>query len=306
MSGGELAGFFDLVERVGCVRLPAATLFESAPASAVAALRAERVLEDGTLAEALPCPHQAGCSREVRDTWEGPKRLHDAARRYLAVCGQDPPACDGGWLTEDDVRTMVVRLDALVRMITRHLAVRPGAFEVPRAWGAPGEPRLIGTQAHAAPPGTTRDVFLALRPHAELSRSWLALRERGARATVVLVPTMRRVAPELASAHGPLDLVEILALDETLAARDGVIAPRTRDAQKHTIAAASASNDASPAARAKPKPARHEPLRKARGLELPPIRAWRELRVCLLDATTVRFDGCGKYARFTALDLGLA
>ena len=36
------------------------------------------------------------------------------------------------------------------------------------------------------------------------------------------------------------------------------------------------------------------------------LAAWRELRVCLLDATTVRFDGCGKYARFTALDLGLA
>ncbi len=309
MSGGALAGFFDLVERVGCVRLPSSTLAQCSPVSAIAALHAERVLEDGPPAEVLPCAHQAGCSRDVRDTWEGSRRLRDAARRYLAVCGQDPPACDGGWLAEDDVRTTVVRLEALVRMVTRHLGVRAGAFELPRTWGAPGEPRLIGTQARAALEGATRDVFLALRPHAELSPSWLALRERSARAAVVLVPTLRRVPPELAAAHGPLDTVEILALDEAFVVRDGGIAPSAREAGLRTLGAVPPLNDAgapAAAAKAKPKPGRHAPLRKTRGLELPPIRAWRDLRVCLLDDTTVRFDGCGKYARFTALDLGLA
>ena len=324
MSGRELAGFFDLVERVGCVRLPASTLFQSSSMGALAALRAEHVLEDGTPAEALPCPHKAGCTREVRDTWERtkPARLLDAsrpsarspetARRFLAVCGQDPPECDGGWLGEGEVRTMVVvGSEALVRMVTRHLGVRPGVDELPRAWGAPGEPRLIGTQQRAALEGATRDVFLALRPHAELSPAWLALRERGGRAAVVLVPTMRRVAPELSGAHGPLDKVEIVALDDALAVRDGASCrwSARRQGCRTIGAAVKAGNDAggpSEAAKKEPKPPRHEQMRKTRGLELPPIRTWRDLRVCLLDETTVRLDGCGKYARFTALDLGLA
>ncbi len=318
MSGRELAGFFDLVERVGCVRLPASSLLQSSSMEALVALRAERVIEDGTAVEALPCPHKAGCTREVRDTWEEEKkparhlesaRPLESARRYLAVCGQDPAECDGGWLTEGEVRTMVVRLEALVRMVTRHLGVRPGVDELPRAWGAPGEPRLIGTQERAALEGATRDVFLALRPHAEISPAWLALRERGTRAAVVLVPTMRRIAPELSAAHGPLDRVEILPLGEAFAVRDGSVALSAREAGHRAIGAVKAGNDADALPRQKketPKPLRHPQLRRTRGAELPPIQTWRDLRVCLLDEKTVRFDGCGKYARFTAHDLGLA
>lgn len=41
-------------------------------------------------------------------------------------------------------------------------------------------------------------------------------------------------------------------------------------------------------------------------LGVPPITAWSELRVCLVDGETVRLDGAGKYARLTYHDLGLA
>ena len=306
MSGRELTGFFELVQSVGCVRVSAPALTECASASALAALRAEGVLEDGRPAETLPCEEDELCDREVRDTWEGKKGPHDAARRYLAVCGRYQPHCDSEWVDESEVRTVHVRLEALQRMVMRLLAVRPGPSELPRAraWGERPEPRRIGTRGGHG--GATRDVFLSLRPRNELTRSWLALRERGARGVLVIVPTMRRLEEEVVATCTPIDDVEILALDEALTVRDGVVAA---SAGLRTIAAVTASNDAAAperAAKAKPKPARHQPLRKTRGSELPPIRTWRDLRVCLVDEKTVRFDGGGKYARFTALDLGLA
>jgi hypothetical protein len=121
---------------------------------------------------------------------------------------------------------------------------------------------------------------------------------------------MRRVAPEIASAHGPLDEVEILSLGDALAVRDGAIAPSLRDAGLRAIRAVGASNDRSKGKeqgeKAKPKRSRPAQLRSTSGGELPPIRAWRELQVCLVKTDTVRLAGAGKYGLFTALDLGLA
>ena len=36
------------------------------------------------------------------------------------------------------------------------------------------------------------------------------------------------------------------------------------------------------------------------GFELPPVKKWSELGVCLIDGETVRFDGAGKYVRCDA------
>ncbi|MGO8992392.1 MAG: hypothetical protein ACLQVI_03625 [Polyangiaceae bacterium] len=305
MTGRELAGFFDLVEQVGCVRVPAATLAGSVPAAAVAALRAERVLEEGSPAEALPCAHRAGCTREVREV----------GGRWLATCGQAPPECDDEWLARDDVRTLVIRLASLTRLIARHFGVRRAREELPQGtpgWGAPGEPRLLGTQERAALEGAVRDVFLSLRPRVEVTDAWLALRERAARAALVIVPTMKRLGPELPARHGPMDRVEILALDDALTVREGIVTAGLRGAGMSAMRAERAGNDTSGAKQAAAgaqvatgKKKKSEPLRKTRGLALPPIAKWRDLRVCLLDGDTVRLDGGGKYARFTASELGL-
>ncbi len=245
MSGRELAGFFDLIERVGCVRLPAGTIADSASVAAIVALRAEHVLEDAGPAEALPCPHHRDCAREVRDTWEDGPRIRDVKRRYLTACGQAPPACEATWLSEDELRTMVVRLAHLVRVATRSFAVDRGKSELPHSWGAPTEPRAIGVQERAAIEGASRDVFLALRPQIEVSGSWLAARERAARAAVVLVPTMRRIASELAAQHGPMDKVEIVALEDALVVKDGRIAVSARGAALRMVKPAKAGNDTS-------------------------------------------------------------
>ena len=298
MSGRELAGFFELVEQVGCVRVPASALEGSVPAAAVAALRAERVLEAGSAAEALPCSHRAGCTREVREV----------KGRWLATCGQSPPECDDEWLGREAVATVVIRLASLATLIARQLGVRRAREDLPHAWGAPAEPRLLGTQERASFEGAVRDVFLSLRPRAEVTVAWLALRERAARAALVIVPTARRLAPEVPARHGPMDRVEILALDDALTLKDGVVALGSRGAGLHAVRAERAGNDTSEAApdgtRLSPKK-KHEPMRKTRGLALPPIAKWRDLRVCLLEENTVRLDGGGKYARFTASELGL-
>jgi hypothetical protein len=207
VSGRELAGFFDLIERVGCVRLPAGTIADSASVAAIVALRAEHVLEDAGPAEALPCPHRADCAREVR--------------------------------------TMVVRLGHLVRVATSLFAVDRGTIELPHSWGAPTEPRAIGVQERAALEGARRDVFLALRPAIEVSGSWLASRERAARAAVVLVPTMRRIASQLAAQHGPMDKVEIVALEDALVVKDGRITVSARGAALRMVKPAKAGNDTS-------------------------------------------------------------
>jgi hypothetical protein len=262
VSGRELAGFFDLVERVGCVRLPAATIAGSTSVAAIVALRAEHVLEDAGPAEALPCPHRTDCAREVRDTWEDGPRVRDVKRRYLTVCGQAPAACEATWLAEDELRTMVVRLGHLVRVATRSFAVERGKSELPHSWGAPTEPRAIGTQERALLDGASRDVFLALRPQIEVSASWLAMRERGARAAVLLVPTMRRIASELAMQHGPMDKVEIVALEDALLVKDGRITVSPRGAALRLVKPAAAGNDTSGKKRPLPTKPRTKPRTK--------------------------------------------
>jgi hypothetical protein len=303
MSKRELAGFFDLVEKVGCVRLPAATLTDSVSLAAASALRAERILVDGTPAEALPCKEGGACTREVRDVWEGRGRK-DPRKRWLAVCGEEPAECEDAWLADHEVRTMVVRLPALVQTTAYLFGVTRVPADLPAAWGAPGEPRAIGVCE-------PREVFLSLRPERELTSSWLALRERAARAALVIVPTTRRISAELTARHGPMDRVEIVALADAVTLKDGALALSVAGAGLRVLGPERAKNDVAggelEAEEEKPKKAATKaPMRKARGLALPPIKKWRDLRVCLVNPTTVRLDGGGKYARFTAAQLGLA
>jgi hypothetical protein len=277
----------------------------------VAALRAERVVVDGTPAESLPCGEGGACARDVRDTWEG-RAKRGATLRWLATCGKDARECDDAWLTDADVRTVVVRASALVQLTARLLGVARVPHDLPATWGAPTEPRAIGVEQRGAGGGASRDVFLSLRPEREVSAAWLALRERAARPALVVVTTTRRLDPELVARHGPMDRVELLALDQALALESGAVALTLAGAGMRALAPERATNDVEGerAEEAEPKTrkkaAAHVPLRKTRGLALPPVATWRDLRVCLVNPTTVRFDAGGKYARFTAAQLGLA
>ena len=304
MSAGDLGGFFDLLERAGLVRLPLSALCEAVPdAGARAALAAAGIAVPGADAESLPCAHRAGCARDVR-------RADDGHRRLVAICGQSPPECDPIELAEQDVATVRLALSGLTATMRKLLSVRPSAGHATHATKGSArarEPIALGVQERRAFGEVPRDAFLALRPEDDATPAWLTLRERVSRPAVVFVPTARRIASEVLARHAAGDRVEIVALEDALVVKNGAIALSARAAGPalHVVRAAIAAPEVAPRDEEPRRGGtRRDPLRKTRGLELPPVKKWRELRACLLDGETLRFDGAGKYARCSYQDLG--
>jgi hypothetical protein len=98
-----------------------------------------------------------------------------------------------------------------------------------------------------------------------MTASWLSMREGASRAAVVLVPTMRRIASELAAEHGPLDKVEIVALEDALAVHGGgAILLSPRGAVVRGVTGEHPVNDVGARAVRKPKKPLRGPRKKKR------------------------------------------
>ena len=302
----DLARFFDLFERVGGAPVAARLVREVVSEEAYRALVAERLVVRGARAESLACAHRAGCEREVRDTGER------GAARFFAVCGQTPPECDPEPVSEAELETVRIDLDAVVKVVRRLFGVKGGLRLVPPGEGerAGGEPIALGVQEGTGAGEPARDAFFAPRPATQLGGAWIGLRERAARRGIVLVPTASALGPERMARHASDDRVEIVALEDVIGVRDGgLVVAGTGGERAGTLPeeARDAANDpGAPAEDDGTRRPRRAPLRKTRGIELPPVTKWSELRVCLLDGETVRFDGAGKYVRCTLHDLGMA
>ena len=133
-----------------------------------------------------------------------------------------------------------------------------------------------------------REVLLCARPSTGLAR---ALQRK--RPTLVLVPSARSLTPVLRERHAPGARVELEALEETLVALGGrlvrraAIAPDAPGIEPGRVPIGE---------RAMP------PTVMLRGL----ARRWSEMRLCMLDGTTLRLDVGGRCLRCTHVDFGMA
>ena len=150
-----------------------------------------------------------------------------------------------------------------------------------------GRPVPAVFEAAAAPLGwmgagkDAREVLLCARPPGGLAK---ALARK--RATLVLVPTARHLTPELRERHAPGAVVTLEALEEALVPLGG------RFVRRATIAPDAPETGALPV----------QPVIRLLGL----AKRWAELRVCLINSTTVRVDAGGRNLRCTFVDLGMA
>jgi hypothetical protein len=140
-----------------------------------------------------------------------------------------------------------------------------------------------------------REVLFCARPRTGLAR---ALQRK--RPTLVLVPSARHLTPLLRERHAPGARVELEALEEALVALGGrlvrraAIAPDAPGIERPPAQPGAASPaDGSPST---------PPTVPLRGL----AKRWTELRLCLLDRTTVRIDAGGRCVRCTHVDFGMA
>jgi hypothetical protein len=150
-----------------------------------------------------------------------------------------------------------------------------------------GRPVPPTFDAAAAPLGwmgpdkSAREVLFCSRPLTGLAK---ALERR--RSTLVLVPSARHLTPALRERHGPGSVVELEALEEAVVALGGrlvrraAIAPDAPGMDVRTV----------------------QPAVRLLGI----AKRWTEMRICLLDRTTVRIDVGGRSIRCTHVDLGMA
>ena len=160
-----------------------------------------------------------------------------------------------------------------------------------RAIGASRAPLLVASLA--SPP---RDVFWAGSPRDVDLAAFCARRERVERGTLVLVPTSKRVALDVAARFARGEHVEVRALEELLDVRDGKLALRaTREEAKRDAEGEArpfgvdrASSDAPVAGIA----------------SLLGATRWEDLRLSVVDGHTIRIDANGKSLLRTFVELG--
>jgi hypothetical protein len=140
-----------------------------------------------------------------------------------------------------------------------------------------------------------REVLLCARPRTGLTR---ALRRK--RPTLVLVPSARHLTPLLRERHAPGAPVELEALDEALVVLGGRLVRRA------AIAADAPGLERPPTPPGVPSP----PDRSRSSTPTVPLRGiakrWADIRLCMLDGTTVRVDVGGHCLRCTHVDFGMA
>jgi hypothetical protein len=289
---GALDALCALVERLGDATLPLRALREELGRNtardaardvdvAIAAARGAGIVRDAEPSPTFECPG-AGCAREVRH----------GRRRILAVCTRDPAECETLTLTADDLAQASLSVRALAATACRLFGIEPSK----RVAASGDEPILLGEQRHGA---SLRDVFFALHPARAAIASFLALRERAARATLVIVPTNAAIAPELSTRHGPGAHVELVVLADALTLRDDaiVLAPRLRvvrapDSPSAVIAEAHQSPTSG--------------VGRSLRARLPAYEQWSDLHFRLADGLTLLVTVGRSNARVSYIDLDLA
>ena len=164
--------------------------------------------------------------------------------------------------------------------------------------GRPVPPVFAATATTLGWMGTgpgAREVLFCARPRTGLAR---ALQRK--RPTLVLVPSARHLTPLLRERHAPGARVELEALEEGLVVLSGRLVRRTALAPDvpgiplpPVQPGAASPPDGSPAT---------PPMVLLRGL----AKRWTEMRLCMLDGTTVRVDVGGRCVRCTHIDFGMA
>jgi hypothetical protein len=140
-----------------------------------------------------------------------------------------------------------------------------------------------------------REVLLCARPRTGLTR---ALQRK--RPTLVLVPTARHLTPLLRERHAPGARVELEALEEALVVLGGRLVRRASIAPD---APGIEPPPAKPGVRSPPDGVPSTPPAVLlRGL----AKRWTDVRLCMIDTTTVRVDVGGRCVRCTHVDFGMA
>lgn len=280
----SVRGYFALVER-GVSRVLRSELAGQVNDDGHPVLRAAGLTRPGHALTTWHCDHtQRRCGREVV------AGASDAAP-YAAVCegsydGEDP--CAAVELTAAELAQETIAIDDLVRVV-RALYRTDGAPPVPSSLSAScAEPLLLGTERTG---DAVRDVLLVLRPGDATFPLFLAARERASRGALVLVPTAARLGVELPVRYAPGAHVEIEALEDAVAVRDGKLARVTK---LRLVPPEQPPKEPAPAV------ARPGKLAAALGAS-----SFTEIRITVVDGHTLRI-GCGKKAvRRTYVDLGL-
>jgi hypothetical protein len=274
----KLRGYFALVES-GAALIPRAAVLARMTTAEHDALRGAGLVRLGRDRSEWPCDQALRCAREVLPAAPG------GAAPFVGVCektGHDDDRCPAVDLTAEDLAQESLPLDELARQLQRLYALR-GERLTARALAARPEPILLGAQNERTP---ARDVYLALAAGEASFPHFLTVRERVKRATLVLVPTARRVSTEMAGRYAPGGAVEIEVLEDALSIADGALA-------------------FAPRLRLVPPPVEG-------GIDTRPIAAiigataWKEIRIAVVDGHTIRIQCGQRTVRRTYLDLGLA
>ncbi len=144
---------------------------------------------------------------------------------------------------------------------------------------------------------TERDVLLLTGPALNLDMALVRSRR-----TLFLLPTARLLTPELRAKHAPGSFHVIDVLEESLTVRD------RRLARAH-VRAPSAPDLSLLAPAPAPSPALSPAPASVPALAprlIPGATRWNEIRISLVDPTTVRVDLPGVSVRRTYVDLGMA
>lgn len=191
-----------------------------------ALLRAGAVRRDA--AAWYPCggPRRLGCPRRVR------ANSGDPARPFVAVCGQDVPACRTVLLTRQEARTLFVSTAGLGGAVRRLLELE-GEL-APDDASMPGTLRL----GHRRESGGLRDVLLTRAAWEAGFGAMLAERAAHARPALVLAPTATHVPSDLVARYAGHGRVQLAFLEDLLAVRGGELvlagaleAPRARETE---------------------------------------------------------------------------
>ncbi len=286
-----IRAFLGFLETHGVGDVPAGELRAALAADGEdgrAALVGAGVLRAGPPATTYPCDG-LDCAREVRARTDG----RDGARRFLAVCTRTPRACETVHLAESELAQETIALGPFLEAVRSVLRIeRPLDDGALAARARSSAPVLLGEQVQD---GTARDVFFARRPRAAAFRALLAERQTAARATLVLIPTARGIAPEVLARHGG-GHVQIAVLADWLTTQNGKIVAAAR-AHLRIVPPAGAT---APAANA-PAPPRRSALD-----QLPRPKRWNEVTFYLVDhESAIGVEIGRRQRRITAADLGM-
>jgi hypothetical protein len=277
-----LRAFFAFVEKHGENEVPADDLARALARdgdAALAALLEEGIVRGAGLAKSWSC-EEVGC--------DGRLVVASENGAFLALCTREPVACETLTLAREELAQQRVSMDALLAVVRRELRIDRSARPASPSDGGVRQPAWLGEQGTASP----RDVFWTLAPNPWALAPFFAAREHAPRPTLLLVPTLASVDPELVVVHAAGAKVEIDALAEALGVRDGRIVALRR----LRAAPSRAATDAPPAPA--PSPSSHFPL-------VPRARAWNQVRIVALDRETVLVTVGRRTQKLTYIDLGM-